>query len=154
MTRFAWPTPNAGWRPRTEVDPDGFASEADWFEATALGDYPAAPIRLVRSLDGSWVTNVATVIVSFAPGYAWGIRSAQLGAWFRGGRLEATHGGLDRGSTWGFYLKSDGPPPSGPAVAAHTALAELSHLAPGADVTLLGPGCAHSALHAARRIRP
>lgn len=137
-----------------KFDPDGFASEADWFEATALGDYPAAPIRLVRSLDGSWVTNVATVIVSFAPGYAWGIRSAQLGAWFRGGKLEATHGGLDRGSTWGFYLKSDGPMPSGPAVAAHLALAELSDLASGADPALLGPGCDRSPLHAVRLFLP
>ena len=128
------------------LDPDGFASEVDWFEATALGDYPAAPIRLVRALDGSRVTNAATVIVSFAPGYAWGMRSARFAAWFRGGKLEATHGGLDRGSTLGFYLKSDGPMPPGPAVAARLALAELSDLGSGTDAALLGSGCVHSPL--------
>jgi len=133
------------------TDADGFASEADWFEWTALGEFPDAAGRLVRSMDGTWVTHTATVIVSFAPGYAWGARSAQTGAWLRGGKLEATHGGLDRGSTWGFYLRSDGPAPRGPAVSADRVLADL---APCLDLSGLHSGCAHSALHRARVVLP
>jgi hypothetical protein len=89
------------------LDETGFGTEADWFEASAGGDYPDALSRLVDSLQGRFVRNTATVLFSYAPGYALGIRTARAGAWLLGGKLEGTHGGLDRVSSWGIYQRSD-----------------------------------------------
>jgi hypothetical protein len=106
------------------ADADGFATESAWFEATAALDYPHALARLVDALDGRWVENAATVLLSFEPGYALGLRTARAGAWLLGGRVEATHGGLDRISTWGVYVRSDDDGRPAAPVRADVALAE------------------------------
>jgi len=85
----------------------GFASHADWFAVSARSEFPDALDRLVRSLDGSFVQNSASVLFSLRPGYAWGWRSAHASSWLQGGRIEGTHGGLDRESTLGFFMPDD-----------------------------------------------
>jgi hypothetical protein len=108
-----------------KLDADGFASETDWFEASAAAEFPDAPRRLVDALEGTYVVNAATVIFSLNPGHAWGVGSARMGAWVLGGKLEATHGGLDRDATWGFFLASDSDRPNdGTPLRADRALAE------------------------------
>jgi hypothetical protein len=104
------------------VDSQGFASRDAWFEWTAHSRYPDAATRLYDSLNGVWVSNAASVIFSFQPGYAWGIKAAEIGAWLRAGLLEETHGSLDRDSTWGFYITSDADPISASAVRADRVL--------------------------------
>ncbi len=99
------------------LDPEGFGSAADWFEAGAGTEYPGALRRLVDGLTASYVANRATVLFSLEPGYAWGWKSAYIGAWLRGGRLEGTHGGLDRESSLAFFLSDD--PALGGGVALH-----------------------------------
>jgi hypothetical protein len=89
------------------LDRDGFASEEDWFRVSALGDFPDAPRRLANALEGIYVRNKATVIFSMKPGYAWGWRSAHVSSKLNGGRLEGTHGGLDRTSSTAFFLSDD-----------------------------------------------
>jgi hypothetical protein len=89
------------------LDGDGFGRRDDWFRVSALDPYPDALTRLVDALIGVWVENAATVIFSFEPGWAWGARSVEVGAWLRGGKLEQTHGGLDRESSLGFFMTSD-----------------------------------------------
>lgn len=89
------------------VDDEGYASREDWFTHTASADYPDGLARLTDALSGTWVTVPATVMVGLQPGYACGGRSVRVGAWFKGGHLEGTHGGLDRDSSWGFFLDSE-----------------------------------------------
>jgi len=108
------------------VDSDGYAGEDDWFDSSALADYPDGATRLVDSLAGRWVHNSATVIVSMEPGHASGVRSVIVGSWFKGGRLEGTHGGLDLESSSAFLLDSDPTRQDGPVVRAERALAEFS----------------------------
>jgi len=84
-----------------------FASESDWFRVSALSDFPDAPRRLADALTGPYVRNRATVIFSLKPGYAWGWKSAHVGSKLNGGRLEGTHGGLDRLSSLAFFLTDD-----------------------------------------------
>ncbi len=127
------------------LDPDGFATREDWFEVTAFSRLPDAPARLVESLDGTWVSNAATVIFSFEPGYAWGIKSAAVGAWFKAGRLEATHGGLDRESTWGFFLTSDPESRVEPAIRADRALSRWAAMSYCTTASLLEFVGAHEA---------
>ncbi|MGB6640276.1 MAG: hypothetical protein WBG67_05840 [Thermoanaerobaculia bacterium] len=86
------------------TDRHGFALEEDWFEASALSDFPDGPRRVIDSLTGKYVSNSATVILSLEPDNAWGLGSARFGAYLFGGHLEGTHGGLDRTSTLGFYM--------------------------------------------------
>jgi hypothetical protein len=105
------------------LDEQGFASHEDWFALTALGEFPDAPRRLVHALTGEFVDNTATVMLSIRPGYSWGWRSAHAGSWLQGGRMEGTHGGLDRESTLGFFLTTDPSlQPSSVAVVADRAL--------------------------------
>lgn len=137
------------------ADEQGFASRDDWFEWTAFSDYPDSPTRLVESLNGTWVSNAATVIFSFEPGYAWGMRSAQIGALAKAGRMEATHGGLDRESTWGFFLTSDRDLETPRAVRADTALqdwARASHCTTASLIYFGGGG--HERLHGPRVVAP
>jgi hypothetical protein len=84
-----------------------FASESEWFHASSLSDFPDAPRRLVDALTGPYVNNKATVIFSLKPGYAWGWKSAHVSSKLNGGRLEGTHGGLDRISSLAFFLTDD-----------------------------------------------
>jgi hypothetical protein len=133
------------------IGADGFATRDDWFEWTAFSDFPDSPARLVESLNGAWVSNAATVIFSFEPGFAWGIKSAHVGAWVKAGRLEATHGGLDRESTWGFFITSDPDLPAPPAVRADLALEEWAKASYCTSASLIyfgGEG--HARLHAPR----
>jgi hypothetical protein len=114
-----------------KLDTDGFASETDWFEASAAAAFPDAPRRLVDALDGTYVLNAATVVFSLDPGHAWGLKSARFGAWVLGGKLEATHGGLDRDATWGFFLASDSSTPAdGTPLRADQALADWTGRGP------------------------
>ena len=58
----------------------------------------------MRALAGSHVVNRASVLLSLRPGFGWGWKSAAVFAWFRGGALEGTHGGLDQDASVGFLL--------------------------------------------------
>jgi len=112
------------------LDEGGFASADDWFAQTALEEYPDAPRRLLDSLTGSYVENVATVMFSVRPGYAWGWRSGHASSRLSGGRIEGTHGGLDRESSLGFFLTNDASIlPGGSAVPADESLAAFAEFA-------------------------
>ena len=89
------------------ADRHGFALEKDWFEASALSDFPDGPRRVIDSLTGKYVSNSATVMLSLEPDCAWGLGAARLGVYVFGGHLEGTHGGLDRTSTLGFYMANE-----------------------------------------------
>jgi hypothetical protein len=108
------------------LDADGFAHEDDWLRETAFADYPDPLRRRADALAGDRVRSRATVLFSLGPCWSWGWKSALAGAWIRGGRLEGTHGGLDRDSSLGFLLVSD--PASAPprVVRAGTALAPFA----------------------------
>lgn len=108
------------------LDADGYARQDDWLRETAFGAYPDPLRRLADALTGDRVASRATVLLSLAPSYSWGLRSAFAGAFVRGGRLTGTHGGLDRESTLGFVMDSepDGPTPA--AVPAEHALASFA----------------------------
>lgn len=119
---------------RGALDGEGWARDEDWFTATVSGPFPDAPRRLVDALTGERVRNRADVLVSLAPGWAAGWRSALVGATVRGGRLEGTHGGLDRESTLGLLAVSDPDPPLPPAVRARDALAPYAPSSPATAV--------------------
>jgi hypothetical protein len=89
------------------LDDAGFAEDREWLRHTALAENPDALYRLVESLTGDHLRNHATVLFAMRPGRAWGWKSAKAGSWLRGGHLEGTHGGLDRGSSVGFFLPED-----------------------------------------------
>jgi len=114
-------------------DPDGYAADQHWFDATAFGYYPDAMRRLAQALTGDRVASRASVLYSLGPCWAAGLRSAVAGAWARtgAGRLEGTHGGLDHQSSLGFMLTNDPALGSPRAVRADAALApaaEAAHL--------------------------
>lgn len=104
------------------LDDESFASEDDWLEYTVFCEYPDAIRRLADSLDGRFVSNPATVIFSIKQGYGWGLKSAKVGAFLVGGKLEGTHGGLDRESSLGFLLTNDRIPGNRVALRADEAL--------------------------------
>ncbi len=108
------------------VDAAGFAHEDDWLRVTVSGRFPDAPRRLIDALTGPFVENHATVIFSMRPGHAWGWKSARFLAWLSGGRLEGTHGGLDRDSTLGFFMTDDPEIAPGGPLRADRAMAALS----------------------------
>jgi hypothetical protein len=105
------------------LGPDGFAADRDWLAATADGQYPDALRRLADAFAGDRVRSRAPVLFSLAPGRAWGWRSAHVAARFAGGRIEGTHGGLDRDSSLGFLLTDDAAASPPPVVRASEALA-------------------------------
>jgi hypothetical protein len=107
------------------LDGEGFGSETDWFEHSGAEYFPDPLRRLVDAFTGRHVMNPATVLFSLAPGYAWGWRSAQASCWLAGGRLEGTHGGLDRESSLGFFLTDDPALAAAEFVHAEQALADL-----------------------------
>ena len=108
------------------LDAAGYAGENDWLRETAFEDFPDPLRRLADALTGDRILNRATVLFSLGPCWSWGWRSAVAGAWIRGGRLEGTHGGLDRDSTLGFLLVSDPALPRPRAVRADVALAPFA----------------------------
>jgi hypothetical protein len=111
---------------RGRLDPVGFAREGEWFEETALLPYPDPLRRLVDALAGHRVRNRAAILFSLAPDRAWGLRTARAGSWIQGGRMEGTHGGLDRASTMGFLLTDDPALAPPPVVRADRALAPFA----------------------------
>jgi hypothetical protein len=114
------------------LDAAGYAGENDWLRETAFEDYPDPLRRLAEALTGDRILSRATVLFSLGTCWSWGWRSAVAGAWIRGGRLEGTHGGLDRDSTLGFLLVSD------PALAPPRAVRADVALAPFADAVRAG----------------
>lgn len=112
------------------LDAEGFGPEARWLEASAEAEYPDALGRLVDSLTDRYVDNPATVILSLGPRYAWGQGSVRFGASVMGGRLEGTHGGLDRESSLGFLLVSNRERRLADILPAERALSAWAHLAP------------------------
>ena len=89
------------------VDEEGWAPDADWFDATVEHAYPDPLHRLVEGLTGKHLESHATVLFSLSPGYSWGMRTARASSKLRGGRLEGTHGGLDAESSLGFVMTDD-----------------------------------------------
>ena len=137
------------------MDERGFASRDDWFEWSAFAQYPDAVSRLVDSLDGGWVSNSASVIFSLEPGYGWGVKAALVGAWLRAGPLEATHGSLDRDSSWGFFMTSDPEVETPPAVRADRALVRWAEASKCASVSWIPVGHGHEdGLHSPTLIGP
>ena len=110
------------------LDPEGFGSAPDWFGAGAGTKYPGALRRLVDGLTASYVANRATVLFSLEPGYAWGWTSAHLAARLKGGRLEGTHGGLDRESSLAFFLSDDPALGNGAPLHVSEALVQLANV--------------------------
>jgi hypothetical protein len=110
---------------RGRFDAEGYAADGDWFDETALEPYPDPLHRLVTGLTGDHVVNHATVLFSVSPGWSWGLKSARLGSWLRGGRIEGTHGGLDYDSTLGFFMTDDRALAARHAVRAEDALDDL-----------------------------
>lgn len=90
-----------------EFDANGFAASDAWFRQTANDEIPDPLSRIVDALAGTYVRNEANVIFSLTPGHAWGWWSAHASSALTGGHLEATHGGLDYGSSVGFFLSND-----------------------------------------------
>lgn len=137
------------------MDDQGFASRDDWFEWSAFAQYPDAVSRLVDSLDGAWVSNAASVIFSLEPGFGWGVKAALVGAWLRAGPLDETHGGLDRDSTWGFFMTSDPDIETPRAVRADRALVRWADESECTSMSWIHVGHGHDdALHSPRLIGP
>jgi len=137
------------------MDDEGFASRDDWFEWSAFAQYPDAVSRLVESLDGAWVSNSASVIFSLEPGYGWGVKAAQVGAWLRAGPLDETHGSLDRESSWGFFMTSDPDIETPRAVRADRALTRWADASQCTSASLIHVGLGHhDALHSPTIIGP
>jgi hypothetical protein len=112
------------------LDEEGYAAAQDWFDLTTFADFPDALRRVVDSITGTYVDPPATVIFSLDPGWAMGLWSAQLSVRMVTGRLQGTHGGLDRDSTLGFILSNNPEQPPGLAITAEQALLELEPYAP------------------------
>jgi len=112
-------------RRRGSLDGEGYALQRDWLFETVGETYPNAPQRIVDAFTGVHVRHTASVLFSIAQGYAWGRRAGYLGAAFKGGRLEGTHGGLDAESSLGFLLVNDPALDPGRAVSAAGALSFL-----------------------------
>lgn len=88
------------------MSPDGFASDAAWFEATADHDYPDALQRIWRAFDGLLI-HVPDVLVSVEDGYHCGdeFMSDYVGD------VRATHGNLHRSNSIGFVMTTAGELP-------------------------------------------
>jgi len=121
------------------LDAEGFGSAADWFAAGVGTDYPGALRRLVDGLTADYVESRATVLFSLEPGYAWGWKSAHVAARLKGGRLEGTHGGLDRESSLAFFLSDDPALGSGAPMHVTEALVQIAGLEPCEPESLLSP---------------
>ncbi len=84
------------------MDAAEYASDADWFAATADHVYPDPLYRLSRAFDGLLV-NTPDVMVSLDDGYCYG---TSLFNFFV--RLRSAHGSLLRSSTHGFVMSTAG----------------------------------------------
>lgn len=90
-------------RSQNALDPEGFASTADWWRASQNHRY-ADPLR--RIFDGfeKYVKNRADVIVSYEDGYLIGSPFLTFFA-----QMRATHGNLLTGETEGFAMSTHRP---------------------------------------------
>ena len=84
-----------------ELDADGFARDAAWFERTADHSYPDAPANLFNSLHRERVRHTADVLVSLSDGYYYG-----MSFFSRFVSLLATHGNALRSSTHAFLMST------------------------------------------------
>ena len=84
----------------------GWVGDAAVFAATTGHIYPDPFHRIAASFDG--VENPASVVCSMATGYMFGSWITTFGSRVSVGRLEWTHGALERDATLGF-LMSDVP---------------------------------------------
>ncbi len=108
------------------LDGDGFAADDDWLVETAFEHFPDPLERLRQAMTGDRIKNRASVLYSLGPAWAGGWHSAVVGSWIRGGRLNGTHGGLDRESSLGFLLVADPAFTMPPVVRADFALARFA----------------------------
>ncbi|MBK9178391.1 MAG: alkaline phosphatase family protein [Acidimicrobiales bacterium] len=118
------------------LDPAGYAGDDEWLRETAFEHFPDPLRRLAQALTGDRIQSRANVLFSLGPCWSWGLYSAVVGAWVRGGRLEGTHGGLDRESSLGFFLADD------PTLAMPLVVRADEALAPLADAVSRTPASA------------
>lgn len=85
-----------------KLDADGFALDADWFDATIDHRWPDAPHRLWHAFHGIAVST-PDVMITTAPGYFVGLPSME---WFI--TMASTHGGLDQIDSATFVLTMTG----------------------------------------------
>jgi hypothetical protein len=88
-------------RNQGKLDESGFASEADWFEATKDHHYPDAVRNIYRSLFADRVKHQADILISLYDGYYYG--------WSPFGRfvtLAATHGNALAASSNAFLMST------------------------------------------------
>lgn len=88
-------------RGRGDLDSDGFASDANWFESTKSNRYPDALANIYKSLFNNRVTNTADVLVSLRDGFYYG-----WSAFAHIVNLEATHGNALQSSSHAFMMSS------------------------------------------------
>ena len=87
--------------------PDGFATDAEWFQRTAGHRYPNTLANIYKSLFTSRVKHTADVLLSLHDGYYYG--------WTPFGkfvRLRATHGNALQGSSNAFLMSTHQQLPS------------------------------------------
>ena len=81
--------------------PDGWASDAAWYESTAQHLYPDALANILASLHAPRVGHTADVLISLQDGYFYG-----SSVFSRLARLAATHGNALRSSTNAFMMST------------------------------------------------
>ena len=84
-----------------KVDTENFASDADWFAATAAHIYPDAPRNIFNSMHAPLVRHTADVLLSLQDGYFYG-----ASVFSRIVTLAATHGNALRSSTDAFLMST------------------------------------------------
>jgi len=90
----------ASLRRRGLMDADGFAPDSAWLQATAETPYIDSLRRIVVGLRSA-VRNPANVVVSFAPGYHFGSRAADVLV-----DVTGTHGSLRTESALAFFMST------------------------------------------------
>ncbi len=81
--------------------PDGFATDAEWFERTAGHRYPNAVANIYKSLFTSRVKHTADILLSLHDGYYYG-----WSPFGRFVRLAATHGNALQASSNAFLMST------------------------------------------------
>lgn len=96
-------------RRQGKVDAGGFVAEQDLFNATLPLRYPDALYRIAdwAAEARSPIANRSDIMVSLRPGFYSG-----SGFFTSLVKLKSTHGGLNRGSTLGFAMTTDGRLPA------------------------------------------
>jgi hypothetical protein len=81
--------------------PDGFATDAEWFQRTAGHRYPNAVANIYKSLFTARVKHTADILLSLHDGYYYG-----WSPFGRFVRLAATHGNALQGSSNAFLMST------------------------------------------------